>query len=42
VVTQIKDGVLPSIDYKTIEIPKVNINPPPIALSAKDIGLMVD
>jgi hypothetical protein len=43
-VTQIK-GILPSIDSKPIEIPKVKINPSPVALcslSAKDVAFMVD
>jgi hypothetical protein len=44
VVTKIKGGILPSIDYKPIEIPKVktNIPPPPANLSADDVGHMVD
>jgi hypothetical protein len=41
VVTKIKGGVLPSIVYRPIEIPKVktNILPPPAALSAEDVAL---
>jgi hypothetical protein len=44
VVTQIKDVVLPSIDYKPVEIPKVNtnINALSIALAFEDIVHMVD
>jgi hypothetical protein len=44
VVTQIKDVVLPSIDYKSVEILKVNtnINPLSIALAFEDIVHMVD